>query len=249
MSTVCFMLTMAKERNIKVKRYTSILFDLDGTLTDPKEGICGSVQYALHAFGVEEPDLNKLTPFIGPPLMDSFMEFYHMTEEQAVLAVEKYRERFRVTGMYENEVYEGIPRMLAACKKKGLKLGIASSKPTVFVEKILEHFELHGYFDVIVGSELNGERSKKSEVIEEALKRLSGSGEIRTDQVLMVGDRKYDVEGAKAVGMDCIGVEYGYAKEGELAEAGAAYVVKTVAELETLLLQSVSPESGGKIEK
>jgi len=104
--------------------YRKILFDLDGTLTDPKEGICKSVQYALSAFGIEEPDIEKLTPFIGPPLKNSFMEFYGLSEEQAVAAVEKYRERFSVTGLYENEVYAGIPQMLANLQEKGYRLAM-----------------------------------------------------------------------------------------------------------------------------
>lgn len=216
--------------------YRKILFDLDGTLTDPKEGICKSVQYALLAFGIEEPDIEKLTPFIGPPLKNSFMEFYGLSEEQAVAAVEKYRERFSVTGLYENEVYAGIPQMLANLQEKGYRLAIASSKPTIYVKRILEHFLLDSYFDVIMGSELDGRRVNKDEVIREALTELFLGEPVCHAQVVMVGDRKFDVEGAQALGMECIGVEYGYADSGELQEAGASYVVSTVAELEDLLL-------------
>ncbi len=146
-----------------------LLFDLDGTLTDPKEGICTCVQYALSAMGIEEPDLDKLEPFIGPPLKDSFQEFYHMSEEQAQAAVEKYRERFQDKGIFENKLYPGIPEMLRALNSKGMFLGVASSKPTVFVKKILEHFEIARYFKVIVGSELDGTRTNKDEVVAEAL--------------------------------------------------------------------------------
>ena len=132
-----------------MKKY--LLFDLDGTLTDPKVGITSCVQYALKSFGIEEPDLDKLEPFIGPPLKESFMEFYQMSEEDAWKAVEKYRERFTTTGLFENEVYEGIPQMLHTLQSKGLFLAVASSKPTVYVEQILEHFNLSKYFKVVVG--------------------------------------------------------------------------------------------------
>ena len=124
-----------------------LLFDLDGTLTDPKIGITTCVQYALKSFGIEEPDLDKLEPFIGPPLKDSFMEFYQMSEEEAEQAIAKYRERFREIGMFENEVYPGIHRMLRRLKQRGAKLAVASSKPEVFVKKILEHFRLIKYLD------------------------------------------------------------------------------------------------------
>lgn len=216
--------------------YQKILFDLDGTLTDPKEGICKSVQYALSAFGIEEPDIDKLTPFIGPPLKNSFMEFYQMSDEQAEEAVAKYRERFSVTGLYENEVYVGIPQMLAKLQEKGYRLAIASSKPTVYVKQILEHFLMDSYFDVIMGSELDGRRVNKDDVIRDVLAELFGEESVRPAQVVMVGDRKFDVEGAQAFDMDCIGVDYGYAEAGELVQAGATHVVATVADLEELLL-------------
>ncbi len=134
-----------------MKKY--LLFDLDGTLTDPKIGITTCVQYALHSFGIEEPDLDKLEPFIGPPLRDSFMEFYGFTAEQAEEAVAKYRERFQNTGIFENEVYAGIPEMLKNLQSKGYFLALASSKPQIYVERILEHFDLKKYFAVVVGSE------------------------------------------------------------------------------------------------
>ena len=127
-----------------MKKY--LLFDLDGTLTDPKLGITTCVQYALKSFGVEETDLDKLEPFIGPPLKDSFMQFYGMSEEQAETAVAKYRERFQDIGLFENEVYAGVPQMLHTLQSKGLFLAVASSKPTVYVERILEHFKIRKYF-------------------------------------------------------------------------------------------------------
>ena len=153
-----------------------ILFDLDGTLTDPKEGITKSVQYGLEALGCQEPDLDKLTSFIGPPLTDSYMEFYGFTKEQAEKAVEKYRERFQVKGMYENKIYDGIREMLTKLQKAGKHLGVATSKPWVFAEPILEYFHIKEYFEYVVGSELNGERVRKGDVIKEALKRFGSEG-------------------------------------------------------------------------
>ena len=133
-----------------MKKY--LLFDLDGTLTDPKQGICTCVQYALSSMGIEEPDLDKLEPFIGPPLKDSFMKYYHMSEEQADAAVAKYRERFQDKGLFENKMYPGISEMLQTFMSKGMFLAVASSKPTVFVERILEHFNIKRFFRVVVGS-------------------------------------------------------------------------------------------------
>jgi len=186
-----------------------LLFDLDGTLTDPKVGICTCVQYALKSFGIEEPDLDKLEPFIGPPLKDSFMQFYDMSEEQAESAIEKYRERFAETGLFENEVYAGIPQMLSDLKSVGMKLAVASSKPTVYVKRILEHFGIAKYFDAVVGSELDGTRVNKDEVVQEALRQLFGEQAYDKGKVYMIGDRHFDVEGAHALGIESVGVTYG----------------------------------------
>lgn len=216
-----------------------ILFDLDGTLTDPKIGITSSVQYALRAFGIDEPNLDKLEPFIGPPLTDSFMEFYDFTKEQAQQAVVKYRERFDKQGIYENTMYEGIDKMLSALKKRGKTLSIASSKPTPLVTRVLEHFQIKQYFDYIVGSEFDGTRSKKEEVVAYALEQMAPNlqdARERKERVAMVGDRKFDVEGARAFGLTSVGVSFGYASEGELEAAGADYIVDTVSELEELLM-------------
>ena len=218
-----------------------LLFDLDGTLTDPGEGITKCVQYALAAFGIDEPDLKALEPFIGPPLKDSFMEFYDFDEEKASQAVEKYRERFRDTGIFENRIYDGIPDMIRKLKGNHKKLAVASSKPTVFVEKILEHFEIRKYFDVVVGSELDGTRTEKSEVVAEALRRLYGedAGDIEEKKrnTVMIGDRKFDVEGAKAEGIASIAVTYGYGPMDELKIARPDYIVRSVGELEKFLLR------------
>ncbi len=220
--------------------YQYILFDLDGTLTDPKIGICKSVQYALNAAGIIEDNLDSLEPFIGPPLKDSFMQMYHMSSEEAEKAIEKYRERFSVTGLYENDIYPGIRELLSHLKAAGKKLAIASSKPTVFVEQILKHFEIYEYFAVVVGSELDGRRGKKEEVVEEALHRLLGKEKEHYKKCVMVGDRKYDVEGAKAFGIDSIGVSYGYGGREELKQAGVTYLVNQVGELDQLLLSKAT---------
>ncbi|MDE6056344.1 MAG: HAD family hydrolase [Lachnospiraceae bacterium] len=215
-----------------------ILFDLDGTLTDPKLGITSSVQYALRALGIEEPSLDKLEPFIGPPLADSFREFYGLDEERIVTAIAKYRERFNNQGIYENEIYPGIAEMLAALKASGKKLSIASSKPTEFVERILDYFAIRTYFDVIIGSNMDGTRSKKEEVVEEALRQMLPGGMTPAEKkaaVAMVGDRRFDIEGAKEHGITSVGVSFGYAPEGELEQAGADFIVDTVDALSEVL--------------
>ena len=192
--------------------FSCILFDLDGTISDPKQGICGCVQYALRSFGIEEPELDRLEPFIGPPLAESFMKYYNFTAEQAQEAVEKYRERFSVTGKYENVLYPGMGALLHDLKASGATLAIASSKPTVYVEDILVHFGIREYFDIVVGSELDGRRVHKEEVVAEVLSQLAARGESDPDKMVMIGDRSFDVEGAKAIGAHCIAVSYGYAQ-------------------------------------
>lgn len=214
------------------------LFDLDGTLTDPKEGITKSVQHALRYFGIEEPNLDKLEPFIGPPLKDSFMEFYGLSEAQALKAIEVYRERFAPIGVLENAIIPGTEQMLRHAKEKGIHLAVASSKPHVFVCQILQHFNIKEYFEVIVGSELDGTRGSKEEVVEEALRQLGILEMEQTERKLrcaMVGDRKFDIQGAKAHSLTGIGVSFGYAAPGELAAEGADMVVDTMEQLEALL--------------
>ena len=209
-----------------------ILFDLDGTLTDSAEGIIKSVQYALARFGIEEPDEEKLKCFVGPPLREQFMQYCHMPQRQAETAVAVYRERYAKTGIYENRLYEGIPQLLELLKQEKKILGVASSKPEVYVRRILEHFQIDQYFDVIVGANMDGTRTKKSEVIEEALDRLQ-AGDSR-EEVLMVGDRSHDVAGALECGIQCIGAAYGYGGEAELTKAGAVYLAHSVDELKIL---------------
>ena len=234
-----------------------ILFDLDGTLTNPKTGITKSVQYALAHFGIEE-EADNLTQFIGPPLIDSFMNFYGFSLEQAREGVTAYREYFAPKGIFENDVYPGVAEMLAALKEKGAILAVASSKPEVFVEQILEHFDLAKYFDVVVGSLLNETRTSKEEVVEEALRQL---GVMSTDNlrqvgytkkdndivatmedddkkatIAMVGDRKFDITGAKAHGLTAVGVSFGFAEPGELEAEEPDFIAETVEQLKDYLL-------------
>ncbi len=215
--------------------YEIILFDLDGTLTDPKVGITLSVQYALQKMGIIEEDPEVLIPFIGPPLLATFKELYHMSDQQAVQAIGYYRERFSVTGLYENKVYDGMEELLASLKIRRKKLIVATSKPTEFSVKILEHFGLKQYFSAIVGSNFDGTRTEKSDVIEFALK-----GENITDlgKVVMIGDRKYDISGAKKNHIDVIAVAYGYGSQEELFAADPDYIVSSVSELASLLERS-----------
>lgn len=221
------------------RKFQYILFDLDGTLTDPKVGITRCVQYALSKFGIDEPDLDKLEPFIGPPLTESLNEFYGFDEKKAAEAIVFYRERFGDVGIFENEIYDGMKELLARLKEEGKTLAIASSKSTIYVNRILQYFNIEQYFDVIVGSELDGTRSQKNEVVEEALNRLEAlqQNEFKADDgFVMIGDRKFDINAAKKFGIASIGVSYGYAAPNELEQAGADYIVDTVEELGKLLI-------------
>lgn len=209
--------------------YRAILFDLDGTLTESGEGITKSVQYALEKMGRPKPDLSELLVFVGPPLLEQFMKYADLTEEEGRKAVEYYRERYSVTGIYENKPYPYVREMLEELRKKGYLLAVASSKPEHFVRKILDHFQLTEYFHEIVGSEMNGSRTRKSQVIEEALKRMNL--ENQRDKVLMVGDKEHDVLGAKEAGLQCVAVSYGYGTMEELSAAEPLQIVGSAKEL------------------
>ena len=213
--------------------YQYILFDLDGTLTDSREGITKSVQYALDQVGIHEPDLTSLEHFIGPPLYDEFMRCYGFSPEVAKTAVAAYRERYNDIGWKENLLFDGIPVVLKALGDAGRKLGVASSKPKVFVERILNLFDIAQYFDVVSGATLDGRISTKAQVLDCA---LNGLGVTDKAQAVLVGDRMHDVEGAKAHGIDCVGVTFGFGGRQELAEAGAAHIVDTMGELLAVLL-------------
>lgn len=213
--------------------YQTILFDLDGTLTDPKPGITRSVAYALNRFNIDVPDLDTLIPFIGPPLGESFRNFYGFTPEQAEQAIAYYREYFADTGLYENTVYPGIADLLATLQADQKRLVVATSKPTVFAERILEHFHLDQYFTLVVGSELDGTRVNKAEVIAYALAALNATNQ----QAVMIGDRKHDILGAKLNDMPSIAVAYGYGSHEELRSAQPTHIADTVNDLASLLLR------------
>lgn len=217
-----------------------ILFDLDGTLTDPKEGITKCVRYALEDAGISEPDLERLTCYIGPPLDESFRQFHKMNEAQALRAVEKYRERFQSVGIFENAVIEGIPACLQALQAAGKRLILATCKPEIFALRILKHYDLEQYFTIAVGSGLDGSRKHKNEVIEEVFVRLAKQSDQKISELkaasVMVGDRRQDIEGAHAARIAAVGVRFGYAEEGELEAAGADYFAASVAQLQELLL-------------
>lgn len=209
--------------------YQAILFDLDGTLTESGMGITRSVQYALEKIGKPEENLRNLQVFVGPPLLEQFMKYAKIEEETAHQAVAYYRERYAATGIFENCLYEGIEEMLGELKQKGYRLAVASSKPEVYVRQILEHFGIHEYFEEIVGSELNGERTRKSEVIEETLKRMKLCG--RRKCVLMIGDKEHDVLGAKECGLQCVAVSYGYGTREELEAVSPLKIADSPAEI------------------
>lgn len=208
--------------------YQYILFDLDGTLTNPEIGITSSVMYALEKFGVKVEDRKELHPFIGPPLSYSFQTYYGLSEADSELAIKYYRERFSVKGLYENEVYEGVEKLLQQLKESGKKLIIATSKPEEFTLKILARFDLLKYFDYVAGATMDGSRGEKADVIRYAIE-ISGIQD--RSQAIMIGDRKYDILGAKENGLDSIGVLFGFGDREELSEAGANYIAENVEDI------------------
>lgn len=203
--------------------YQYLLFDLDGTLTDSGEGIVNSVVYALKKFNIEVEEKTSLYQFIGPPLKESFRKFYGFSEAQSMAAVAYYREYFQVTGIFENKVYDGIEELLIALKDAGKKVILATSKPEEFAVRILRHFHLDSYFDLVVGATLDSTRCEKGDIVEYALKTFPVEDR---KKAVLIGDRKYDVFGAKEASIDSIGVLYGFGDEAELTNAGATYLVK-----------------------
>jgi phosphoglycolate phosphatase-like HAD superfamily hydrolase/membrane protease YdiL (CAAX protease family) len=214
--------------------WNTVLFDLDGTLTDSGEGITKSVQYALEKeFGMQVP-LSDLRCFVGPPLKEQFMSFAGVSEEAAVRAVERYRERYRPKGIYENYLYDGIKTMLRQLHEEHFTLALTSSKPTMFCRQILRMFNIDEYFTAVVGSDMDGRRTDKYELIEETIREL-GMQDLR-DEIVMVGDRKYDCVGAASAGIDCIGVTYGFGSRQELEEEWPACIVDSPIELRNVLI-------------
>lgn len=208
--------------------YEYYLFDLDGTITDTGLGITNSVIYALGKFGIEVDDRTAIYKFIGPPLHVSFREFCGFDEEKSRLAIEYYREYYRDKGLFENTIYPGIEYVLKTLKKQGKKIMLATSKPEEFAIKILKGLEVYKYFDFCAGANMDGSRSKKSDVIKYALENL---GVTDTAKALMIGDREYDIYGAKEFNIDSVGVLFGYGSKEEFVAAGATYIVEKAEEI------------------
>ena len=211
-----------------IKKYDFLLFDLDGTLTDPAEGITNSVIYALKKWGIEVSDKRELYCFIGPPLSASFKKYYGFSDGDALKCVEYYREYFRDKGIFENEVYSDIPQLLGSLKDRGYVLVLATSKPEKFAKMILEHFDLAKYFDFVAGASMDESRNKKADVIRYALDMAGIENKTR---VLMIGDRDQDMLGADVNGLDSLGVLYGYGDREELEGAGATFIADSVSDI------------------
>ncbi|GAB3670635.1 HAD family hydrolase [Salinisphaera aquimarina] len=212
-------------------RYKVLLFDLDGTLTDPREGITRCVQHALARQGVDVPDLGQLECFIGPPLKQSFMEFYGMNSAAAERAVADYRERFGALGMFENKLYAGMVDLLIALKRSGRQLFVATSKPWFYARQIVTHFGLDEYFGRVYGSELDGTRTEKHALIAHILREEK----LDVAQTLMIGDRKFDLIGARHNGVANAAVGYGYGSREELLAEAPDYFFDTLDELDRAL--------------
>lgn len=218
-----------------MKKYKYLLFDLDGTITDSEEGIINCVRYGLTSCKFPVPDYDTLRAFIGPPLVVSYQELCGLSYKDTEAAILKYRERYSEKGMFENRVYDGVPELLFDLKNAGYRLALATSKPEVFARRILSHFGIADAFEAAAGSSIEREDETKADMIRLAMKRL-GLTEEDKGYVLMIGDRKHDISGAKECGVAVAGVKYGYAPEGELLEYGADIIVESVSELREILL-------------
>ena len=214
--------------------YNTVLFDLDGTLTDSGEGIINSVVYALDKWGIKVEDREGLKCFIGPPLVDSFEKYYGFSREKSLKTVEYYREYFSVQGLFENRVYKGVEELLNGLNEAGKTLILATSKPEEYTIRILEHFGLDKYFDFVAGATMDEKRSKKSEVIAWVIKNMEIAD---LSCAVMVGDRDQDILGAKENGIDSIGVLYGYGDYGELKGAGATHIADNTQEVFKIICQ------------
>ncbi|MCI9617339.1 MAG: HAD-IA family hydrolase [Eubacterium sp.] len=211
-----------------MKKYDVIIFDLDGTLSDSGEGITKSVQYALEKLNILEDDLDNLKHFVGPPLKAEFMKSYYLTEEQGTDAVRFYRERYIPTGIYETSLYEGVRELLDRLKADEKIIAMATSKPQPLAEEVLKFLEIENYFDFVMGADMIGGKQSKEDVLSALLEVLPIKDK---SQMIMVGDTNFDVLGAEAVGISCIGVAYGYGDKKEMSECGAVAVVNTALEL------------------
>ena len=209
-----------------------MLFDLDGTLTDPQEGITNSIKYALEYYKIQEKSYDRLLSFIGPPLMESFEKYYGFTKEKAFEAVLKYREYFNEKGMFENRLIDGIEDVLKKLCALGKTNIVVTSKPEVMAVEILKHFKIDKYFKDICGATLDEKISKKVDVLKLALKKNN----IDTNDAVMIGDRKFDVAAAKQLDILSVGVLFGFGSKKELGNAGADVIAGSVAELGKILL-------------
>ena len=216
-----------------MKKYNVILFDLDGTITNPGTGITNSVAFALNRFGITINDRAKLYKFIGPPLIDSFKEYYGFDNQKARTAVEYYREYYSKKGIFENELYNGIKQLLTDLKSLGKTVGLATSKPDLFAVQILKYFEIDSLFDFVSAATIDETRTKKEDIISFALETNNLSCK---QNIVMVGDRRYDISGAEKNGIDSIGVLFGFGSRHELEAAGATHVAASVEELAAILL-------------
>lgn len=215
-----------------MKCYNTVLFDLDGTISDSGEGITNSVKYSLKKFGIIETDYEKLKKFVGPPLYASYEKYYGFSHEEAIKAVEYYREYYNAGGIFELRIYDGVIDILKYLKKSGKKIILATSKPEIYAEKIAKKFGFYELFDNISGALLDGSRIEKDDIIRYALERV---GESDISKCIMIGDRSYDVLGAKAFNMDSIGVTWGYGDRAELETAGATYIVDKAEEIKEII--------------
>ncbi len=213
-------------------RYSAVIFDFDGTICDTGEGILKSAKYALEAFGYNAPDYEELTCFIGPPLLITFQEKFGADAARADELVKKFRERYTNKGVFESKLYDGIKELLISLKKDDIKIGIASSKPQEYIETLLDHFGIKSYFDVICGVTFTADCESKASIIARCQKELNIAG----NECIMVGDKKYDIEGAKTNLIDSVGVLWGYGTKFEHIEAGAKFIVDKIEDIESVAL-------------
>lgn len=207
-----------------MKDYDYYLFDFDGTLCDTTEGIFNSIIYSLDCYGIKETDLKKLEFFVGPPLFESYKTVYGVCDEDAKYLIEKYRERYKTKAAQESRIYDGVKNMLEALKARGKKIAVASSKPKLFVDEISQYHDIYKYYDFVSAETFKNNHSSKKELINACLEYF---GNPDKSKVIMVGDRFYDIDGAKASGVDSAGAVYGFGTEKELKNAGATYILHT----------------------
>lgn len=225
----------------------AILFDLDGTLVDSSEGIIKSTLYALKHYGIDEHRPDKLRAFIGPPLADSFMKYYGFSREQARDAVEVYRERYHETGVFECSLYPGVRECIGSLKEQGYRIGMASSKPEVSCRRILEHFDILPFFDDVVGATLDGRIGSKEEVLREVMRRWP---DVPKEEMCLIGDTIFDVEGARLTGVACIAVSFGFGDVDEMRTAGALAVCDDMRKIPSVIAELdcsfTVPNAGGE---